>query len=69
MRTVAHISDLHFGRVDEGLLDPLRRALEGVAPDLLVISGDLTQRARAKQFEAARAYLASPAATGGAGQP
>ncbi len=59
MRTVAHISDLHFGRVDEGLLDPLRRALEGVAPDLLVVSGDLTQRARAKQFEAARAYLAT----------
>jgi hypothetical protein len=24
MRTLVHLSDLHFGRVDEELLDPLR---------------------------------------------
>lgn len=57
MRTLAHISDLHFGRVDEAVLDPLRACLERIAPHLLVISGDLTQRARAEQFEAAREYL------------
>ncbi len=57
MRTLAQISDLHFGRVDEALLEPLRRALEDVAPDLLVVSGDLTQRAKANEFAAARAYL------------
>ena len=49
MRTIAHLSDLHFGRIDETLLDPLRRRLEALRPDLVVVSGDLTQRARAKQ--------------------
>ena len=57
MRTVAHLSDLHFGRVDPSLLDPLRRHLESLAPDLLVVSGDLTQRAKSGQFRAAREYL------------
>jgi 3',5'-cyclic AMP phosphodiesterase CpdA len=57
MRTLVHLSDLHFGRVDEALLDPLRGTLERLAPDLVVVSGDLTQRARAGQFRAARDYL------------
>jgi len=59
MRTIAHLSDLHFGRVDEALLEPLRLRLEELSPDLVVISGDLTQRARAKQFREAREYLAT----------
>lgn len=57
MRTLAHLSDLHFGRVDPALLDPLRRRLIALRPDLLVVSGDLTQRAKAAQFREARAYL------------
>ena len=57
MRTIVHLSDLHFGRIDEALLEPLRRRLEALRPDLVVVSGDLTQRARAKQFREARAYL------------
>jgi 3',5'-cyclic AMP phosphodiesterase CpdA len=57
MRKLVHLSDLHFGRVDEKVLAPLRRAIEAIAPDLLVVSGDLTQRARAGQFRAARAFL------------
>jgi 3',5'-cyclic AMP phosphodiesterase CpdA len=59
MRMIAHISDLHFGRVDEAVLDPLRKCLVRLAPHLIVISGDLTQRARSEQFEAAREYLDS----------
>jgi 3',5'-cyclic AMP phosphodiesterase CpdA len=57
VRTVAHLSDLHFGRVDAAALEPLRRRLVELAPDLVVISGDLTQRARARQFREARAFL------------
>lgn len=57
MRTLAHISDLHFGRVDPQVLEPLARALHAAAPDLLVVSGDLTQRARRAQFAHAAAYL------------
>jgi 3',5'-cyclic AMP phosphodiesterase CpdA len=57
MRTLVHLSDLHFGRVDERLLQPLIAAVERIAPNLLVVSGDLTQRARTQQFKQARAFL------------
>lgn len=57
MRTLVHLSDLHFGSVDERLLDPLRRQIEAIDPHLVVISGDLTQRARSEQFEQARDFL------------
>src|SRR3954470_9400307 len=59
MRTLVHLSDLHFGRVDPALLDPLRELVQALAPDLVVVSGDLTQRARTEQFEAARGWLDS----------
>jgi len=59
VRTLAHLSDLHFDRVDRGVLEALRRRVKALAPDLVVISGDLTQRARAHQFRAARAFLDS----------
>lgn len=57
MRTIAHLSDLHFGRVDAGLLAPLAAFVEGAKADVLVISGDLTQRARTEEFIAARSFL------------
>jgi 3',5'-cyclic AMP phosphodiesterase CpdA len=57
MRTLVHLSDPHFGRVDEALLPPLRSRVAALRPDVLVVSGDLTQRARSEQFRAARAYL------------
>jgi 3',5'-cyclic AMP phosphodiesterase CpdA len=57
MRTLVHLSDLHFGRVDPALLDPLRNLVREIAPDVVVISGDLTQRAKSEQFEEARAFL------------
>lgn len=57
MRTLVHLSDLHFGRVDPALLDPLRERVEQIAPNLVVVSGDLTQRAKSEQFEQARAWL------------
>ncbi len=57
MRTLVHLSDLHFGRVDASLLDPLRELIHSLAPDVVVVSGDLTQRAKSEQFEEARAWL------------
>ncbi|HET6399744.1 MAG TPA: metallophosphoesterase [Candidatus Thermoplasmatota archaeon] len=63
MRRIAHVSDLHFGREDAGIAKDLRRDLDEVRADLVVVSGDLTQRARRRQFEAARAYLDSLPAT------
>ena len=57
MRTLVHLSDLHFGRVDERLLEPLARRVHALAPDVVAVSGDLTQRARTAQFRAARRFL------------
>jgi 3',5'-cyclic AMP phosphodiesterase CpdA len=57
MRTIAHISDLHFGREDAAVAAGLVRDLRHLKPSLVVISGDLTQRARRSQFRAAAAYL------------
>src|SRR5688500_6179935 len=59
MRTLVHLSDLHFGRIDPSVIDPLRRAVLGVQPDLIAISGDFTQRAKPVEFRAARAFLDS----------
>jgi 3',5'-cyclic AMP phosphodiesterase CpdA len=57
MRTIVHLSDLHFGRTDEALLAPLASVIARLAPDLIAVSGDLTQRARSTEFQAARAFL------------
>src|SRR5689334_20572595 len=57
MRTLVHLSDLHFGRVDPELLDPLRELVHRIAPTVVVVSGDLTQRAKSEQFEEAKAWL------------
>ena len=57
MRTLVHISDLHFGRIDEALIAPLTSLIQNVRPDVVVVSGDLTQRARTGQFMAARRFL------------
>ena len=57
MRTIVHLSDLHFGRVDAALLAPLRETVAALKPHVVVISGDLTQRAKAHEFREARAYL------------
>lgn len=58
MRRIIHLSDLHFGRVDSGLLNPLTNFINSSGCDLAVISGDLTQRATTAQFLKAKAFLA-----------
>ena len=57
MRTVVHLSDLHFGRVDERIITPLVERITWIKPDLVAVSGDLTQRARRRQFQQAAAFL------------
>ena len=57
MRTLIHLSDLHFGRVDEAIIAPLIERITSLNPDLVAVSGDLTQRARGNQFRQARAFL------------
>jgi 3',5'-cyclic AMP phosphodiesterase CpdA len=57
MRTIVHLSDLHFGRVDPALVDPCVEAVHATRPDVVVVSGDLTQRARTHQFVVAKQFL------------
>ena len=57
MRTLVHLSDIHFGRVDEKIIDPLIQAVCEVNPTVVAVSGDLTQRARSLEFKEARAFL------------
>lgn len=58
MRQILHISDIHFGPhhlqpAAAGVLELAERR----RPDLVVISGDLTQRAKPRQFRAARRFV------------
>jgi 3',5'-cyclic AMP phosphodiesterase CpdA len=57
MATIAHLSDIHFGRVDSRIIEPLVQTIEVLSPDLVGVSGDLTQRARRSQFREARQFL------------
>jgi 3',5'-cyclic AMP phosphodiesterase CpdA len=57
MRTIVHLSDLHFGRLDQRLLTPLIHAVRAANPDLVAVSGDFTQRALRRQFVQAHEFL------------
>jgi len=57
MKTIVHISDLHFGTVDEKIADGLLTDINSIEPDLVIVSGDLTQRARNSQFITAKKFL------------
>ena len=57
MARLVHLSDLHFGAHDERLVEAVVRQVDNLKPDLVVISGDFTQRARTEQFREACEFL------------
>ena len=57
MPRLVHLSDLHFGAHDERLVEAVERRVDELKPDLVVISGDFTQRARTEQFREACKFL------------
>lgn len=58
--TIAHLSDLHFGGVADLLaLEVAAGLVRALAPDAVVVSGDLTLRARHGELQAARLYVDS----------
>jgi 3',5'-cyclic AMP phosphodiesterase CpdA len=59
MLTLAHLSDLHFGRLDPAVAESLRKHLLSAPPDVVIVSGDFTQRARRGQFRAAAEWVKS----------
>ena len=57
MPRLIHLSDLHFGAHDPRLVAAVEARIDEERPDLVVISGDFTQRARTEQFEEACRFL------------
>jgi len=58
MLTILHGSDLHFGRpFDAEVADGFQRAIRELSPDLLVLSGDFTQRAKIREYQVARGFI------------
>jgi 3',5'-cyclic AMP phosphodiesterase CpdA len=54
---LAHVSDTHFGTERPEVLAGLLDMLPQLRPTAVILSGDITQRARAPQFEAARRFV------------
>ena len=57
MSLVLQISDPHFGTERPPVVEALVRFVRDQAPALVVLSGDITQRARRRQFRAARTFV------------
>jgi 3',5'-cyclic AMP phosphodiesterase CpdA len=57
MARLVHLSDLHFGAHDERLVEGVAASVDQLKPDLVVVSGDFTQRARTEQFKEACRFL------------
>jgi 3',5'-cyclic AMP phosphodiesterase CpdA len=57
MARLVHLSDLHFGAHDDDLVAAVERSVDSLKPDLVVVSGDFTQRARTEQFKEACEFL------------
>lgn len=57
MVLLAQISDPHFGTERPDVVEALVRLMHEHAPTVVVLSGDITQRARRRQFRAARTFV------------
>lgn len=62
MTRIVHLSDLHFDRVDPVIVEALKAEINADPPDLVAISGDLTQRAHRHEYKRAGEFLRSLAA-------
>lgn len=57
MSLIVQISDPHFGTERPEVVEALKESIDALRPDLLILSGDVTQRARRAQFTAARCFI------------
>lgn len=57
MLRIVHLSDTHFGTEIDYLLDAARNSIAVLAPDVIVVAGDVTHRARTSQFRRAVQFL------------
>jgi 3',5'-cyclic AMP phosphodiesterase CpdA len=55
---ILHVSDLHFGRpVDSAMIESIESHIATDAYDVVAVSGDVSQRARAGEFQRARVFM------------
>jgi 3',5'-cyclic AMP phosphodiesterase CpdA len=57
MTALLQISDPHFGTEQPRVVEALLRLVQEIRPAVVVLSGDITQRARRAQFDAARDFV------------
>jgi 3',5'-cyclic AMP phosphodiesterase CpdA len=57
MARLVHLSDLHFGAHDPRIVAAVEEEVNKAKPDLVVVSGDFTQRAKTEQFQEACRFL------------
>jgi 3',5'-cyclic AMP phosphodiesterase CpdA len=62
LSVVIHLSDTHFGTEKPEVTTALLQLAQEVRPDIAILSGDVTQRARRDQFAAARRFIDALAA-------
>ncbi len=56
---IFHLSDIHFGLVDQSAIAWAKAEIARLKPDAVAITGDLTMRARHREFDAATAWINS----------
>jgi 3',5'-cyclic AMP phosphodiesterase CpdA len=59
MKTIVHLSDLHFGNADNKRIPGLIAQIKALHPDLVIISGDLTERATESQYNEAKEFISA----------
>lgn len=57
MRKIVHLSDIHFGTADLVIAGRVVDKIKELEPHIVVVSGDLTQRAKSREFIAAKEFL------------
>ncbi|MFS0773908.1 metallophosphoesterase family protein [Sphingomonas sp. 1P08PE] len=62
MTKLFHVSDVHFGKEDPQAISWFAERVAAERPDAVIMTGDLTMRARTREFEAGGAWLKSLAA-------
>lgn len=56
---IVHLSDPHFGTILPGVQEALVGCVKELSPGLVILTGDITQRARGREFRAARGFVES----------
>ena len=54
---IVQLADLHFGTEDPRAIDAAASRIDGLEPDVIVVSGDMTQRGKHREFQAARDWI------------